>query len=94
VSENAVAAVTVRFAELVPALYTPPVQLKLKVSVPAAFGVTVCVPAAARLPLHPPLAVHPDPFEDHVTTVDWPRLMLGGLTLMLTEAAGGIEPPP
>jgi hypothetical protein len=70
VSENAVAAATVRFAEPIPALYTPPVQLKLKVSVPAAVGVTVCVPVAARLPLHPPLAVQLEPFEDHVTTVD------------------------
>ncbi|MDP8986538.1 MAG: hypothetical protein M3N97_16150 [Pseudomonadota bacterium] len=59
-------------------------------SVPAAVGVTVCVPLAARLPLHPPLAVQLVPLlEDQVTVADCPNVILLGLTVTLTEAAGG-----
>jgi hypothetical protein len=61
-------------------------------------GVTVLVPVAARLPLHAPLAVQLVPeFEDHVTTVDCPSVIVVGFTVTLTVAPGmGFppEPPP
>jgi hypothetical protein len=65
------------------------VQLSVKVSLPAAVGVTVCVPVAAKLPLHAPLAVQLVPvFEVQVTTVDCPSVIVVGFTVTLTIAAG------
>jgi hypothetical protein len=56
---------------MLPALYAPPVQLSVKVSVPAAVGVTVFDPLAASVPLHAPLAVQVVPvLAVHVTTAD------------------------
>jgi hypothetical protein len=72
VSENAGDAFTVSVADLVlPALYAPPVQLSVKVSVPAVVGVTVFDPVAASVPLHAPLAVQVVPvLAVHITTAD------------------------
>jgi hypothetical protein len=73
------------------------VQLNVKVSVPAAVGVTVRVPVAARFPVHAPLAVQLVPaFDVHVTTVDWPSVMVVGFATTLTVALGimGFPPPP
>jgi hypothetical protein len=72
VSENAGGAFTVRVADFVlPALYAPPPQLSVKVSVPAVVGVTVFEPVVPSVPLHPPLAVQVVPvLAVHVTTAD------------------------
>jgi hypothetical protein len=96
VSENAAGALTVRVAEPMPLLYAPPLQLSENVSVPTAVGVTVWEPDAASVPLQPPLAVQLVPtFEDHVTTADWPSVIVAGATLTLTVDPGfDIDPPP
>jgi hypothetical protein len=62
---------------------------------PAAVGVTVIVPDAARVPLQPPLAVQLVPvLELQVTTVDCPNVIVVGFTLTLTVAGGFMPPPP
>ena len=73
--------------------------------VPAAAGVTSCVPEGACVPLQAPLAWHAAALElDQVSVVDWPTLSAVGLAPMLTMtglpvAAAGAEdafplPPP
>jgi len=65
VSEYPGAAFTLRVADPVPlAPYAPPLQPSENVSAPAAVGVTVFDPVAARLPLQPPLAVQVVPALD------------------------------
>jgi hypothetical protein len=52
-------------------VYAPPLQVSENVSMPAAVGVMVFDPDAARVPLQPPLAVQLVPvLELHVTTAD------------------------
>jgi hypothetical protein len=79
-----------------PTLYAPPLQLSENVSVPTAVGVTVWEPVAASVPLQPPLAVQLVPaLEDHVTTADWPNVIVVGFTVTLTVDPGfDIDPPP
>jgi hypothetical protein len=76
--------------------YAPPSQPSENVSAPAAVGVTVFDPVAARLPLQPPLAVQVVPvLDDQVTTADCPSVIAVGFTVTLTMAAGFmLDPPP
>ena len=88
---------TVRVAEpMLLALYAPPVQLRLNVSVPAAVGVTVFDPVAASVPLHAPLDVQVVPaLAVQVTTADCPSVIEVGATARLTVEGGFmLDPPP
>ena len=69
-------------------------QVRSKVSVPAAVGVMVMVPFAGCEPLHAPLAVHMVPLvADHMIVTDRPAMTVVGLTLMLIEVEL-IDPEP
>jgi hypothetical protein len=63
-----------------------PLQVRVKVSVPALVGVTVMVPPAGCEPLHAPLAVQLVPaVAIHVRVVERPAITELGLTLIDTE---------
>ena len=70
-----------------------PVHVSVYVTVPAAAGVTSCVPVAACAPVHPPLAVQAV-FDDHVSVALCPAMMVVGATEIVAVAAGGLDPPP
>ncbi|HSY07712.1 MAG TPA: hypothetical protein VK820_04150 [Steroidobacteraceae bacterium] len=61
---------------------------------PTAVGVNVSVPLALLVPLQAPLAVHVEPFVDHVTVALWPSVIEVGFTDTVTVAGGMLEPPP
>ena len=61
----------------------PPLQVNVKVSVPAVVGVTVMVPLLGSEPLHAPLAVHAVPLvADHIRVVERPAMTVVGLRLI------------
>jgi hypothetical protein len=68
----------------------------VNITVPVVVGVTVCVPLAAGLPDHPPLAVHTEAFvANHVTVADCPATIVVGATeIMIVGASGVIDPEP
>jgi hypothetical protein len=72
------------------------VHIRVNITVPEVVGVTVCVPLAAGLPDHPPLAVHAEAFvANHVNVADCPaRIVVGSTEIVIVGASGGCEPDP
>jgi hypothetical protein len=61
----------------------PLLQVNVKVSEPAAVGVTVIVPLAASEPLHAPLAVQVVPLvADHISVLERPAITEVGVKFM------------
>jgi hypothetical protein len=78
----------VSIADALLLLYMPPLQVNVKVSVPALVGVTVIVPLADCVPLHAPLAMQEVPLvADHVSADDCPAITVVGLTLIEIDVA-------
>jgi hypothetical protein len=91
VTVAALAAVTVSVADAVLLLYMPPVQVRVKVSEPAAVPVTVIVPLTGCVPLHAPLAVQVVPVvADHMSVEGCPATTVVGLKFIDIEV-GVIE---
>jgi hypothetical protein len=64
----------------------PLLQVSVKVSMPAAVGVTVMLPLAACIPFHAPLAVQFVPaVAVHIKVAARPAITDVGLTLIETE---------
>ena len=73
----------------------PPLQVNVKVSVPAEVGVSVMVPLAGCVPLHAPLAVHAVPLvADHMSVTGRPAITVVGLTLIVIDVGLLIDPDP
>ena len=63
-----------------------PLQVRVKVSEPAAVGVMLVLPLAGCVPLHAPLAMHVVPLvADHIRVTARPAITEVGLTLIETE---------
>jgi uncharacterized protein (UPF0212 family) len=94
VTVGAAGAFTVSVAEALP-LPPFPVQVSVYVSVPAAVGVSDCVPLVVCVPLHAPLAVHDVALvDDQVRVALVPRAMEVEFRAKVTVGLGLPPPPP
>jgi hypothetical protein len=94
VTVGAAGALTVSVVEA-PPVPPLPAHVSVYVSVPAAAGVSDCVPLVFCVPLQAPLAVHEVALvDDQVNVALEPRVMAAELKERVTVGCGVLEPPP